>query len=417
MNMKEKLQSLVQNSIVLDISEELEKYEACSTHFGGQPDVPADFQWPRYQGKGYNYECEERPLTFLAQFNCAEFTALDARHILPDHGLLSFFYEMDSQPWGFAPEHKGGLKVYWFEDLSTLSRAEFPEDMEEDFQFPAINIKAHTDLSYPGWSDFIQKFPEEDDDEAFESVQKELNIEEPEECSKLLGWADVIQDSMYEECDLVTKGYYLGNPEGYAKITPDDRQAAETAMDRWQLLFQLDMVETDDFELMFGDCGRLYVFIKKEDLINLYQFAQRHESEIGNEILNNSNMKVVIPFTTITITLILSQIAEAFKISNFAVNKSGGTDFWISILILAIMGYFLFTLVVFIFEKIEKKLFLDILMSQKKKMNNFLRYLEEVILNYDLYYDLNKSEMIDDNYENCSKIKRKLINKIKFLIR
>lgn len=42
------------------------------------------------------------------------------------------------------------------------------------------------------------------------------------------------------------------------------------------------------------------------------------------------------------------------------------------------MGYFLFTLVVFIFEKIEKKLFLDILMSQKKKMNNFLRYLEEV---------------------------------------
>lgn len=37
-------------------------------------------------------------------------------------------------------------------------------------------------------------------------------------------------------------------------------------MDRWQLLFQLDMVETDDFELMFGDCGRLYVFIKKEDL-------------------------------------------------------------------------------------------------------------------------------------------------------
>ena len=37
MNMKEKLQSLVQNSIVLDISEELEKYEACSTHFGVSP--------------------------------------------------------------------------------------------------------------------------------------------------------------------------------------------------------------------------------------------------------------------------------------------------------------------------------------------------------------------------------------------
>lgn len=162
MNMKEKLQSLVQNSIVLDISEELEKYEACSTHFGGQPDVPADFQWPRYQGKGYNYECEERPLTFLAQFNCAEFTALDARHILPDHGLLSFFYEMDSQPWGFAPEHKGALKVYWFEDLSTLSRVEFPEDMEEDFQFPAINKEAGGIVLMRGYKDYYFGYEDAD---------------------------------------------------------------------------------------------------------------------------------------------------------------------------------------------------------------------------------------------------------------
>ena len=144
MTTKEKLQSLAQNSIVLDISEELEDYAPCSTHFGGRPDVPADFAWPRYQGKGYNYECPERPLTFLAQFNCADFAAMDSDHLLPDYGLLSFFYEMDSEPWGFSPEDKGGLKVYWFEDLSTLVQAEFPEDMEEDFQFPAVGIQSRT---------------------------------------------------------------------------------------------------------------------------------------------------------------------------------------------------------------------------------------------------------------------------------
>lgn len=174
MTTREKLQSLAQNSIVLDISEELEDYAPCSTHFGGRPDVPADFAWPRYQGKGYNYECPERPLTFLAQFNCADFAAMDSDHLLPDYGLLSFFYEMDSEPWGFSPEDKGGLKVYWFEDLSTLVQAEFPEDKE----------------------------------------------------------------------------------------------ASKAAIDQWQMIFQLDStVETDDFELMFGDCGRLYVFVRKEDLV------------------------------------------------------------------------------------------------------------------------------------------------------
>ena len=95
-----------------------------------------------------------------------------------------------------------------------------------------------------------------------------MGLEESEESSKLLGWPDIIQNSMYEDCELVTRGYYLGNPEGYAKITPEDKEASKAAIDQWQMIFQLDStVETDDFELMFGDCGRLYVFVRKEDLV------------------------------------------------------------------------------------------------------------------------------------------------------
>lgn len=263
MTMQEKLQSLSQNSIVLDISRK-EKYKPCGTRFGGQPDVPANFVWPTYKGKGEDGVVKDRPLTFLAQFNCAELAALDKEHLLPDHGLLSFFYDMASEPWGFDPKDRGGLRVYWFEDLSVLSQAAFPEDMDEDFHLPMIKIKAHTELSYPGWDDFTEKFPEEKDDEAFEDIQEEIGAEEPDDGSKLLGWSDVIQDSMFMQCDLVTKGYYLGS--GYSKVPAEDRETAKTAIDRWQLLFQLDMVEYRDFLLMFGDCGRLYVFIKKEDL-------------------------------------------------------------------------------------------------------------------------------------------------------
>ncbi len=76
-----------------------------------------------------------------------------------------------------------------------------------------------------------------------------------------------IQNSMFEECDIVTKGYYLGNPEGWREIPKAIRQEAEqTAKDRWMLLLQLDTVECDDFELMFGNCGHIYFYITKEDL-------------------------------------------------------------------------------------------------------------------------------------------------------
>lgn len=48
-----------------------------------------------------------RPLAFLAQFNCAEIALLDRESLLPGTGLLSFFYELDSQCWGFDPKDKG----------------------------------------------------------------------------------------------------------------------------------------------------------------------------------------------------------------------------------------------------------------------------------------------------------------------
>lgn len=38
-------------------------------------------------------------------------------------------------------------------------------------------------------------------------------------------------------------------------------------MDGWLLLFQLDMVYYEDFELMFGDSGRFYFYIRREDLV------------------------------------------------------------------------------------------------------------------------------------------------------
>lgn len=69
--MKDKIQQLQQNSIVLKI-EGKETYELCGTRFGGKPDVPSNFAWPYFEEKWEDGTIIKRPLTFLVQFNCSE---------------------------------------------------------------------------------------------------------------------------------------------------------------------------------------------------------------------------------------------------------------------------------------------------------------------------------------------------------
>jgi uncharacterized protein YwqG len=59
----------------------------------------------------------------------------------------------------------------------------------------------------------------------------------------------------------VTNGLYCGNETGYR-----DKRAAQLAdgADDWQLLFQLD--SDDKADMMWGDAGRLYYWIRKQEL-------------------------------------------------------------------------------------------------------------------------------------------------------
>ena len=210
----------------------------------------------------------KRPLSFIAQFDCAELAKHDAERLLPDHGVLSFFYEMDTMRWGYDPKDRGCARVYWFEDSAALEEAEFPDDLLEDYRFPALKIKMRAEPSFPGWEDFTEIYPEEaesgDEGDEFFTVRAELGDDDPDERSKLLGWADAIQGSMPAECELVTRGYYLG---GCDEIPKNEVEEAEKeAPDKWLPLFQLDTVADGDFELMFCDCGRLYFYFTRDVL-------------------------------------------------------------------------------------------------------------------------------------------------------
>ena len=50
-------------------------------------------------------------------------------------------------------------------------------------------------------------------------------------------------------------------------LLPEQKEAEETAWKDWLLLFQLDSgVTAENFDLMFGDSGSIYFYIRKEDL-------------------------------------------------------------------------------------------------------------------------------------------------------
>jgi uncharacterized protein YwqG len=73
---------------------------------------------------------------------------------------------------------------------------------------------------------------------------------------------------MLTECERVSRGLYCGTAEDY-RNTPEDVKAdiRERASD-WVLLFQMASICEEDYELMYGDMGNLYFYIRKQDLKN-----------------------------------------------------------------------------------------------------------------------------------------------------
>lgn len=263
-NVKKTLESTAMNSIVLDIGICREPLGGC-TKFGGKPLVPRGFEWPYYEGADYMFEeVKRRPLSFFAQFDLSQISEFDTEGLLPPTGMLSFFYDYETQRWGFDPKDKGCVKVFLF-DEGDLTEAEFPDDLPENGRFPELGIAARSEISYQSYEDFlVQRDPRRLQWEEYESALKILGVQEPGSSSKLLGWANVIQGNMTRECELVSRGYNLGS--GWDDVKPQDRQEAEQWANRdWVLLFQLDSV-LNGFELTLGDSGRLYFYIRREDL-------------------------------------------------------------------------------------------------------------------------------------------------------
>ena len=262
---EEQLKNLCKNAVRLSIDGNNE-YQKGGTRFGGNPDVPKDFKWPYFEtDTPFDKIIKPRPLAFLAQFNLSEVSEFDTEGLLPKSGTLAFFYEVASMRWGYEKEDEGCARVYWFRNPEDLSPAEFPEDLAAEYRFPALNIALKSEKTYPDSEDYyLDRDDYSDTIDAFKRAQS--SVDDSDNWSKLLGWADIVQGNITSDCERIARGYTsdeVWNSDDFSKA---ELEEIEKHASEWTLLFQLDSFYSGDFGLSFVDAGRIYFYIREEDL-------------------------------------------------------------------------------------------------------------------------------------------------------
>ncbi len=239
---------------------------------GGKPHLPAGFVWPRFEAEDCEGEVAERPLSFVAQIDLAAATTYDIEHRLPESGFLYFFYDVISQPWGFEPEDSGGAKVYYYDvSADALSVVEFPKDMADEAKIPLSRIDFRVMDELPGYEEFCDltdtaRFGESFDWDSYdETVEGLIEIQDcsPDEVCKLLGYADLIQGSILYDCAKYAEMSDVRTDKKWQDMTAAEKEAFHEEERKWVLLAQFGTLSD---EVMFGDCGSIYFYIRREDL-------------------------------------------------------------------------------------------------------------------------------------------------------
>ncbi|MHC4202579.1 MAG: YwqG family protein, partial [Planctomycetota bacterium] len=189
-----------------------------------------------------------------------------ASEMVPGKGLLYFFYDSAQSTWGLGPKDKDGWQVIYC-DEAPAERAitEYPNDIPDRARFTEMFVRCEAASSIPDVGEIVaadQSIADEQAEKMFdifgEYEQRRIPIHQ------LLGHPAEIQGwDMRLMCQLASHGLYCGNSSGY-----NDPRAKELepGAAEWRLLLQID--SDDDVGMVWGDSGRLYFWIHKDDLKN-----------------------------------------------------------------------------------------------------------------------------------------------------
>lgn len=228
-----------------------------ASKIGGIPHLPDGIEWAESDGI---------PLSFIAQINMKDTMVYDKQALLPRSGIIYFFYNIDEQPWGYDPSETDGWKVLYYNgDISKLKLTAPPTD--EFIVFHECALKFTTEITLSPWeSSYSEKLGlSGSEQDLYYDLMEEMETlykDKDDRINRMLGHPNAIQGDMQLQCQLVTNGLYCGDSSGYS----DPRRfELEKGAENWILLFQVDSDESTT-GMMWGDEGRIYYWIKEEDL-------------------------------------------------------------------------------------------------------------------------------------------------------
>ncbi len=213
--------------------------------FGGLPDLPKNINWPKDNNGNY--------LDFLAQINLHEIYKTHNIPDLPKSGILYFFYVYDQNAL-MATSTENKFKILYVNNTETISQTTKPNERLSNFT--SCSLSSYKSVSLPDTeSDIICQLLNKKEQFIYSLITY------PEVNHKLLGYSNNIQSEMGLDCELMVKDIVFSTYKTYSKT--EQLKIQHNALD-WVLLLQID--SDCNTNMMWGDTGRLYFWIKKQDL-------------------------------------------------------------------------------------------------------------------------------------------------------
>jgi len=222
------------------------------SRIGGLPALPEDSSWPEWNGK---------PLAFLCQIDLSEIPDACDRQGLPASGMLYFFYNQEQETWGFDPKDEGSWRVVYAPAPGEAPRTA-PAGLAEEYIYKERPVALTPVETYPDWQDDRIGSLHLTDKQFDQYTEVCADVFGKSHAHHLFGHPSPVQgNDMDLQCQLVSQGLYCGDSSGYQSPRAKEIEAGRAD---WILLFQLD--SDDDAGMMWGDCGMLYFWIRKQDL-------------------------------------------------------------------------------------------------------------------------------------------------------
>lgn len=235
--------------------------------FGGRPDLPPGVNWPIGKVAG-----REIALPFIAQFDAAwlwrTYGGPGTIGLLPPTGMLYFFYNMADYGADYLAPENWRVLYHKERDLDTLAPAEPPLPIPPHLDYKPRTITFETEMTLPnvetcyiggpGNSDAKVEVTEEEWN-AYADLRAEFRA--GNNIHQMFGHADDVQPYALENSYESVRDVFFSDGRPFKSLTPKE-QNAEFLQGR--LLLQVD--EEKDSKMQFGRGGRLFFFIREQDL-------------------------------------------------------------------------------------------------------------------------------------------------------